>query len=178
MVTRAKDEISKPFERMNCHVTTTSLFPRSHLHALNDPNLKKAMVGEYNALIYNKTWALVPLLANMNIVLSMWLFKHKFNADDSLSRYKARLVANGQVSRDWPIHHLDVKNAFLYDHLSETVYMHQPPGFIDSNHPDYVCNLQRLLYGLKTPVHTESKLGFDGDPASDPTLYRSLAGAL
>ncbi|GJY73209.1 ribonuclease H-like domain-containing protein [Tanacetum coccineum] len=72
---------------------------------------------------------------------------------DSLSRYMARLVANGssqqQVSRDWPIHQLDVKNAFLYDHLSETVYMHQPPGFVDPNKPNYVCHLQRSLYGLK-----------------------------
>ncbi|GJW88705.1 ribonuclease H-like domain-containing protein [Tanacetum coccineum] len=30
----------------------------------------------------------------------------------------------------------------------------------------------------KTPVDTESKLGPDGEPVSDPTLYRSLAGAL
>ncbi|GKD05034.1 DNA helicase, partial [Tanacetum coccineum] len=97
--------------------------------------------------------------------------------DGSLSRYKARLVANGRsqqqgidcdetfspvvkpatirtvlslaVSRDWPIHQLDVKNAFLHGHLSETVYMHQPPGFVDPNKPNYVCHLQRSLYGLK-----------------------------
>ncbi|GKE65840.1 ribonuclease H-like domain-containing protein, partial [Tanacetum coccineum] len=30
----------------------------------------------------------------------------------------------------------------------------------------------------ETPVDTESKLGDDGDPVSDPTLYRSLAGSL
>ncbi|GKE67225.1 ribonuclease H-like domain-containing protein [Tanacetum coccineum] len=30
----------------------------------------------------------------------------------------------------------------------------------------------------RTPVDTESKLGVDGDPVSDPTLYRSLAGSL
>ncbi|GJV19004.1 ribonuclease H-like domain-containing protein [Tanacetum coccineum] len=91
-------------------------------------------------------------------------------------RYKARLVTNGRsqqrgidcddtfslvvkpatirtvlslaVSHDWPIHQLDIKNAFLYGHLSETVYMHQPPGFVDPNKPDYVCHLQRSLYGL------------------------------
>ncbi|GKF00518.1 ribonuclease H-like domain-containing protein, partial [Tanacetum coccineum] len=95
----------------------------------------------------------------------MWLFFHKYLADDTLSRYKVRLVANGSTqlegvdidetfslavkpgtirtvlslaaSRHWQIHQLDVKNAFLHGNLSETVYMHQPPGFQDSVHPDY-----------------------------------------
>ncbi|GJS81443.1 ribonuclease H-like domain-containing protein, partial [Tanacetum coccineum] len=31
---------------------------------------------------------------------------------------------------------------------------------------------------LQTPIDTESKLESDGDPVSDPTLYRSLAGSL
>ncbi|GJR71363.1 ribonuclease H-like domain-containing protein [Tanacetum coccineum] len=253
MVTRAKAGISKPLARMNCHATTTSPIPRSHLHALRDPSWHKAMVDEYNALISNGTWALVPRPTNVNIVRSMWLFKHKFNADGSLSRYKARLVANGRsqqqgidfdetfslvvkpatihtvlslaVTRDWPIHQLDVKNAFLHGQLSETVYMHQPPGFVIRSTPHsktdtslfvyhmgsdvaylllYVDDiiltasstalLQRIITLLhkeilerahmqhcnpcKTPVDTESKLGSDGDPVSDPTLYRSLAGAL
>lgn len=44
---------------------------------------------------------------------------------------------------------LDVKNTFLHGHLSDTVYMHQPPGFRDSQHPDYVCLLNKFHYGLK-----------------------------
>ncbi|GJU77775.1 ribonuclease H-like domain-containing protein [Tanacetum coccineum] len=60
IVTRAKAGIFKPLERMNCHVTTTSPLPRSHVHALRDPHWKEAMLDEYNALISNGTWALVP----------------------------------------------------------------------------------------------------------------------
>ncbi|GJX49132.1 ribonuclease H-like domain-containing protein [Tanacetum coccineum] len=125
----------------------------------------------------NDTWILVPRSSNVNLVRSMWLSKHKFHADGTLSRYKTRLVANGSnqqhsvdfdetfspivkpatiravlslvVSRQWSIHQLDVKNAFLNSDLSETVYMHQPHGFVDSCYPNHVCLLQRSLYGLK-----------------------------
>ncbi|GJZ74693.1 ribonuclease H-like domain-containing protein [Tanacetum coccineum] len=54
-----------------------------------------------------------------------------------------------EASRNWHVHQLDVKNAFLHGNFSETVYMHQPPCFRDPQHPDYVCLLQRSLYGLK-----------------------------
>ncbi|GJW85906.1 ribonuclease H-like domain-containing protein [Tanacetum coccineum] len=95
--------------------------------------------------------------SGVNLVRSIWLFKHKFHADGTLIRYKACLVANGSsqqlgvdfddtfslvvklatirtvlslvVSRKWPIHQLDVKNDFLNGDLSETLYMHQPPGY-------------------------------------------------
>ena len=60
-----------------------------------------------------------------------------------------RVVLSIAASRSWPIHQLDVKNAFLHGHLEETVYCQQPPGFVDPAHPDYVCLLQRSLYSLK-----------------------------
>ncbi|GKC06379.1 ribonuclease H-like domain-containing protein [Tanacetum coccineum] len=185
MVTRAKAGIFKPLERMNCHVTTASPLPCSHVHALRDPNWKETM---YKALLVangciHETFSLMVKPATIHTILIL------------------------VVSRDWLIHQLDVKNAFLHGHLSETVSMHQPPGFVDSNKPDYLCYtndiiltssslafLQWIIASLhkeilerahmqhcnpcRTPVDIESKLSFDGDPVSDLTLYRSLAGAL
>ncbi|GKE85582.1 ribonuclease H-like domain-containing protein, partial [Tanacetum coccineum] len=58
-----------------------------------------AMNDEYNALIKNGTWFLVPMLSDVNLVRFMWLFKHKFHANSTLSRYKARLVANGNIQQ-------------------------------------------------------------------------------
>jgi len=53
------------------------------------------------------------------------------------------------LSWSWPIHQLDVKNAFLHGTLTETVYCAQPTGFVDSSRPDYVYRLNKSLYGLK-----------------------------
>ena len=44
---------------------------------------------------------------------------------------------------------MDVKSAFLNGELEEEVYVEQPPGFVDSKHPDYVYRLDKALYGLK-----------------------------
>ncbi|GKA66908.1 ribonuclease H-like domain-containing protein [Tanacetum coccineum] len=65
-----------------------------------------------------------------------------------------RTVLSLVVSRQWPIHQLDVKNAFFNGDLSETAYMHQPPGFVDSRYPHHVFLLQRSLYGLKQAPRT------------------------
>jgi len=49
----------------------------------------------------------------------------------------------------WPIWHIDVKNPFLHDHLTEEIYVKQPHGFIHSSYPHYVWKLKKALYGLK-----------------------------
>lgn len=53
------------------------------------------------------------------------------------------------LARDWPIHQLDVQNAFLHGELEETVFMHQPPGFVNQQYPNHVCKLRKAIYGLK-----------------------------
>ncbi|KAI3760479.1 hypothetical protein L1987_50874 [Smallanthus sonchifolius] len=180
MQTRSQSGIVKPRHPLSLNTETSppiSPLPKSHVTALTDPNWKVAMTNEYEALLANNTWELVPRPANAPVIRCMWLFKHKFHADGTLERHKARLVVNGKsqtvgidcdetfspvvkpttirtvlslaVSKAWPIHQLDVKNAFLHGHLKETVYMFQPPGFTSSSHPKFVCKLNKSLYGLK-----------------------------
>nr|GEU72162.1 zinc finger, CCHC-type, retrotransposon Gag domain protein [Tanacetum cinerariifolium] len=44
---------------------------------------------------------------------------------------------------------MDVKTAFLHGSLKEVVYVCQPKGFIDADHPSHVYKLKKALYGLK-----------------------------
>lgn len=89
-----------------------------------------------------------------------------------------RTVLHVAVARDWPLHQLDVKNAFLNGDIEETVYMHQPPGFVDPTKPDHVCLLRRSLYGLKQAPRAwnyrfasfAKKIGFT-QSVSDPSLF-------
>jgi hypothetical protein len=135
------------------------------------------MEDKYGALISNGTWELVSRPQGSNIVTSKWVVMHKLRADGTLDRYKARWVLRGftqrpgvdydetfipvvkpatvhtvlttTVSRTWPIQQLDVKNAFLHDTVSETVFCCQPTGFTDLAHLDLVYRLHKSLYGLK-----------------------------
>nr|GEY96282.1 ribonuclease H-like domain-containing protein [Tanacetum cinerariifolium] len=100
MVTISRVETTRPNPRYTGHVSTISPLPRSYKEAFNDLNWRNAMFDEYNALIKNKSWTSVPWQEGANIVRYMWLFRHKFLADGTLSRYKTRLVANGSTQGD------------------------------------------------------------------------------
>jgi hypothetical protein len=160
-----------------CTPPDASPVPSSVRAALADPHCRRAMEEEYVALLANHTWDLVSRPPGTNVVTGKWLFRHKLTLDGSLDRYTARWVLRGftqrpgvdydetfspivkfatvrvvlslTLSRDWVIHQLDVKNAFLHGTLTETVYCSQPTGFVDADRPDLVCRLNRSLYGLK-----------------------------
>jgi hypothetical protein len=53
------------------------------------------MSDEFNALLHNGTWDLVPPSSSTNLVGVKWFFRIKRNSDGAIDRYKARLVAKG-----------------------------------------------------------------------------------
>nr|GEX51293.1 ribonuclease H-like domain-containing protein [Tanacetum cinerariifolium] len=102
------DMVNRPTQRLNLHVSTISPLPKAYNDAFNYPNLKNDMCYEYNALIKNKTWTLMPRPMDANIVHCMRLFRHKYLADGTFSRYKARLVSNGSTQLEG----IDVDDTF------------------------------------------------------------------
>ena len=122
---------------------------------------------EYAAFIQRETWTLVPRPLDANVVSCKWVYSLKYNPDGSIARYKARLVARGfsqaygldyhetfslvarlssirvlfslALDQYWPLHQLDVSNAFLYRDLDEQVFMEQPPGYVAQGESSEVC---------------------------------------
>ncbi|MFS7939299.1 putative RNA-directed DNA polymerase [Helianthus anomalus] len=159
----------------------SSHIPKGIKTALKNPKWIQAMDDELKALHVNQTWTLVPRPTSTNIIGSKWIYRIKYNSNGSIDRYKARLVAQGFTQipglnfshtfspvvksstirvvlslatiNNWTLRQLDVNNAFLNGHLTETIFMEQPPGFEDSNRPNHVCKLNRALYGLKQAPH-------------------------
>lgn len=76
------------------HPIPPTLEPTCVSQALKDPNWRHAMSSECDALIRNGTWDLVPR-TNQNVIASKWVFRIKRNADGSVQKYKARVVAKG-----------------------------------------------------------------------------------
>lgn len=133
------------------------------------------MQTEIQALHVNNTWELVPLPPRKKENGSRWVFKVKLKYNGTLERCKARFVAKGfnqrfgidyeetfspvikmgtvrtllslAASKRWPLHQLDVNNAFFHGSLKEEVYMKVPDGI--PNPLNLVCLLKKSLYGLK-----------------------------
>ena len=167
--------VSPKYQTFISHLDSIKV-PNNIDEAMAVPEWRQAVMEEMAALNGNNTWDVVNLPKGKKPVGCKWVFTPKYNADGSLEKYKARLVAKGfsqvygmdytetfapvaklntvrilmslAANLDWPLHQLDVKNAFLNGDLKEEVYMRMPPGFPGTNGKQ-VCKLKKSLYGLK-----------------------------
>jgi hypothetical protein len=138
---------------------------------------RDAMMEEYNSIMKNDVWEVVPRPEGKSVVTSRWLYKLKHAGDGSIEKYKARFVARGfsqvegvdydetfalvarytsiravisiAAEMGWKIHQMDVKTAFMNGLIQEEVYIEQPLGFEVHERVSHVCRLKKALYGLK-----------------------------
>ncbi|GKB77915.1 retrovirus-related pol polyprotein from transposon TNT 1-94, partial [Tanacetum coccineum] len=124
-----------------------------------------------------QVWELVPQPDYVMIIALKWISKVKLDEYSDVLKNKARLVAKGYqqeegidfeesfalvsrieairifianvVSKNMTIYQIDVKITFLNGELKEEVYVSQPEGFVDPDHPTHVYRLKKDLYSLK-----------------------------
>nr|GEV98608.1 hypothetical protein [Tanacetum cinerariifolium] len=129
---------------------------------------------------------LVPAPDNISPHTLKWLFKNKHDEEQTVIRNKSRLVVRGYHQEEgidfeesfapvarmeaikiflayvghksFSVFQMDVKTAFLHGSLKEDVYVCQPEGFIDADHPSHVYKLKKALYGLKQEPRAELEL--------------------
>lgn len=138
---------------------------------------RQAMQNEMDSIASNNVWTLVNSPKDKKPINSKWIFKKKIGSDGSVCSYKARLVAQGfsqKMGIDYDetfspvvrfesvrtvlslaaqhglqVHQMDVSSAFLNGELTEELYLNQPDGFIVNGKENYVCKLNKAIYGLK-----------------------------
>ena len=135
------------------------------------------MLEEMKAIEENETWQLVDPPSGCHPISLKWVYKVKRDELGAIVKHKARLVARGFVqhegidfeevfapvarmesvrlllalaaAKDWHVHHLDVKLAFLNGKLAKTVFVRQPLGLAIKGEEHRVLQLRKALYGLR-----------------------------
>ncbi|GJY91030.1 retrovirus-related pol polyprotein from transposon TNT 1-94 [Tanacetum coccineum] len=106
------------------------------------------MQDKFNRL---QVWELVPQPDCVMIIALKWIYKVKLDEYGDDLKNKARLVAKGYQQEEG----IDFKDSFapiapfLNGELKEEVYVSQPEGFVDPDHPTHVYRLKKALYDLK-----------------------------
>ncbi|GJT11082.1 retrovirus-related pol polyprotein from transposon TNT 1-94 [Tanacetum coccineum] len=151
--------------------------PKNFKSAVTEDCWFQAMQDEIHEFDRLDVWELVPPPDCAMIIALKWIYKVKLDEYGDVLKNKARLVAKGYrqeegldfeesfapvarleairiflanaASKNMTVYQMDVKTAFLNGELKEEVYVSQPEGFVDPDHPHHVYRLKKALYGLK-----------------------------
>ena len=169
------ENVPKEFNKIDPH---DIVIPKTYEEAISSKyseHWQAAMQAEYDAMLQNKVWRIVPAPKGVHILSPKWVYAVKYNPDGSVARFKARLVAKGynqiegldydevfsptlslQNTRlllnialqfDLEMHTCDFSTAYLNADLDKVIYLRQAKGF--DQRDDLVCVLDKALYGLK-----------------------------
>ncbi|GJS53175.1 retrovirus-related pol polyprotein from transposon TNT 1-94 [Tanacetum coccineum] len=158
-------------------LTVSTAEPKTIKEAMADSAWIEAMQEELHQFDRLQVWELVDKPFGKNVIKLKWLWKNKKDEDQTVIHNKERIVAKGYAQEEgidfeesfapvarleavrifvayaahksFPIYQMDVKTAFLNGPLKEEVYVAQPDGFVDPDHPEKVYRLRKALYGLK-----------------------------
>nr|GEV23641.1 hypothetical protein [Tanacetum cinerariifolium] len=205
-----EDVLSNEEQGENVAMFSSLLEPINYQEAAQDECWIQAMKQEIKSIERNNTWELCDLPAGATAIGVKWVFKTKLDKDGKIDKHKARLVVKGYAQRKgldysevfapvarWDtirsifalaaqrgmkVHQLDVKSAFLYGDLEETVFVEQPQGYEVQGNEGKVYRLKKALYGLKQAPRAWYgriegyflKEGFKKCPF-EPTLFVKLA---
>ncbi|GJX11012.1 putative ribonuclease H-like domain-containing protein [Tanacetum coccineum] len=150
--------------------------PKKISEALQDDSWVQAMQEELLQFKLQQVWVLVDLPHGMKVIGTKWVYRNKRDERGVVVRNKARLVAQGYTQEEgidydevfapvarieairlflafasfmgFIVYQMDVKSAFLYGTIDEEVYVSQPPGFVDPDHPKKVYKVVKALYRL------------------------------
>jgi hypothetical protein len=153
--------------------------PSCYEEASSQPVWRDAMMEEYQSIMKNDVWDIVPRPKRKSVVTSKWIYKIKHTTDGSIKKHKARFVARkfSQVegidyeetfspvarytsirmiislaeSMGWKLNQMDVKTTFLNGDIGEEIYIEQPDGFVIHEKESHECRLKMALYGIKQP---------------------------
>ncbi|GJS91107.1 retrovirus-related pol polyprotein from transposon TNT 1-94 [Tanacetum coccineum] len=119
--------------------------PKRVSKALSDPAWVEAMHEELLQFKLQKVWILVDLPKGHTQ-------EEGIDYDEvfaPVARIEAIRIFLAYASyMGFMVYQMDVKSAFLYGQIEEEVYVCQPPGFEDPDHPDKVYKVVKALYGL------------------------------
>jgi hypothetical protein len=167
----------------------TFLAPTSALSIVEPCSFKKAMKSpgkahwllatekEFSSLISKGTWHMVPFTSPVRVIGCSWKFKLKRDSSGSIVKYKARLVARGDMQHldfatgfaptvryttlrvllvlachyDLETDQMDVVSAFQHADIVSDIFMEQPEGYHtpSATSTRLVCKIDKALFGIR-----------------------------